>query len=378
MRDWLQAGDSWCSGRQLMLGWCSTLCMLYSVDAVLCVCCTRCWLLIMGWRDRDGWLNFVFLGDGRGDGKNHHEKLGLTRILCASRFTIPDPAGTSPDSACNNTDTRSSQPNQASRPPDIPYLLISSTSFSFSSPISLFLIHISTIIAEHKVNSSLSISPCHDHELTPSTASTQDCLSSLHSHDYELTPECRFSFRRASLHDRPPPASSLWELKSKVTLSHSHGCKLTNWWIESQHRAGRPSTASKYSSNLTWSSKYISKLARLLPPSASPNLLNHSHQVYLQTWSITASKFPRSRPPSASLTSLDPGLQAHVCVHSIAASKCISQLARSRPPSTLLVSDSRCTEIQGWRRWTFTRSSSSGTPRIADNHRVLPVQLYRV
>jgi hypothetical protein len=43
---------------------------------------------------------------------------------------------------------------------------------------------------------------------TPSTASTQDCLSSLHSHDYELTPECNFSFRRASLHDRPPSASS--------------------------------------------------------------------------------------------------------------------------------------------------------------------------
>jgi len=26
------------------------------------------WLLIMAWRDREGWLNFVFLGDGRGDG----------------------------------------------------------------------------------------------------------------------------------------------------------------------------------------------------------------------------------------------------------------------------------------------------------------------
>jgi len=151
----------------------------------------------------------VFLGDGRGDGTNLHEKLGLTRILCASQFTIPDPAGTSPDPACNNSDTRSSQLNQASHTPDFSYLLVSSTSFSFSSPISLFLIHISTIIAEHKVKSSLSISPCHDHELIPSTASTQDCLSSLHSHDYELTSECRFSCRRASLHDRAPLASSL-------------------------------------------------------------------------------------------------------------------------------------------------------------------------
>jgi hypothetical protein len=86
--------------------------------------------------------------------------------------------------------------------------------FSSSSPIALFLLHNTTSIAEHKVKSSLASSPCRDHELapsiayteysihrvqhTPSTACTQDCLSSLHSHDYELTPECSFSFRSAS------------------------------------------------------------------------------------------------------------------------------------------------------------------------------------
>ena len=172
----------------------------------------------------------------RGEGTNHHEKLGLKRILCASQFTIPDMAGTSPDPACNHTNTRSSQSNQASRTPDFSYPVVSSTLFSSSSPISLFLVHNSTIIAEHKVKSSLSIPPCHNHELTPSTsihrvqayteykhtpstsihrvqhttstASTHDCLSSLHSHDYELTPECSFSFWCASVHDRPPLASS--------------------------------------------------------------------------------------------------------------------------------------------------------------------------
>jgi len=115
----------------------------------------------------------VFLGDCRGDGTNYHEKLGLKRISCTSQFTIPDTAGTSPDPSCNNTDTRSSQRTQASRTPDFSYPLVSSTSFSSSSPISLFLIHISTIIAEHKVKSSLSISPWNDHELTPSTAYTE-------------------------------------------------------------------------------------------------------------------------------------------------------------------------------------------------------------
>jgi len=201
-------------------------------------------------------------------------------------------------------------------------------------PISLFLIHNSTIIAEHKVKSSLSISPCHDHEFTlstaytkykhtpstsihqvlayteysidrvqhtpstayteysihrvqhtpstayteysihwvqhtPSTASTRDCLSSRHSHAWELTPVCSFSFRRASLHDRPPSASSPWEQKGKVSLSHSNGCELTNWWIGSEHPARHPSTASKY-----WS-----KPARLRPP--SPH--DHRPWVHLQT-----------------------------------------------------------------------------------------------
>jgi len=93
--------------------------------------------------------------------------------LCASQLITPDTAGTSLDAACNFTDTRSSQPNQASRTPDSSYLLVSSTSFPSSSHISFFLVHHSTIIAEHKAKSSLSISPCHDHELTLSTAYTE-------------------------------------------------------------------------------------------------------------------------------------------------------------------------------------------------------------
>jgi len=79
-----------------------------------------------------------------------------------------------------------------------------------------------------------------------STASTQDCLSSLPSNDLELTPECSFSFWRTPLHEWPPSASALWELKGKLTLSHFHRCELTNWWIESQHPAHHPWTASKY------------------------------------------------------------------------------------------------------------------------------------
>jgi hypothetical protein len=159
--------------------------------------------------------------------------------VCES-ITIPNMTGPSPVPAGIHTDTRSSKLYQPSRTPDFAYLLVSSISFSFSSPMSLFLIHRSTIIAEHKVISSLSISPCHDHELspsvqlftecsihrvqhTPSTAYPYDCLSSLHSQDYELTPERSFGFQRVSLQiDRHQPAVHK-SFKGKVTSSHSLG-----------------------------------------------------------------------------------------------------------------------------------------------------------
>jgi hypothetical protein len=109
----------------------------------------------------------------RGNGENHHEKLGLRRILCTSQLTITDTAGMSPNPACSNTYTGSSQPNQATHTPAFSYPLVSSTPFSSSSPFSHFLVLNSNIIAENKVESSLSISQCHNYELTPSTAYTR-------------------------------------------------------------------------------------------------------------------------------------------------------------------------------------------------------------
>jgi hypothetical protein len=256
-------------------------------------------------------------------------------------------AGTSPDPVCNYTDTRPSQQNQASCTPDLSYPLVI-TSFSSSSPISLFVVHNPTIIVEHKVKSSLSNSPCHDHPWvdteysihrvhhTPSTASAEDCLSSVHSHDYVLTAECIISFRRASLHDRPPSASSPWELKGKVTLSHSHICKSTNWWIVSQHPARRPSTGSKYLSNFAW----------LRPPSSH----DHRLQLHLQHRLITASKWisklARSRPPSSCPNSLHHGFQVHLQTSLIAISECISKFTRSRPPSVCAKAVDYCLQVR--------------------------------
>ena len=187
---------------------------------------------------------------------------------------------------------------------------------------------------------------------------------------------------------QPVPHTSF---NGKVIWSHSHGFELTNRWIESQHLACLPSTASrsttfKYSTILLdhsllqmhlqtrsiTDSECISEFARSLPPSASQNSLYHGLGVYLwvcptfssncifklawswpqsevlssldlclqvhlerrsNTASQSISKLVRSRPPSASLNSLNLGLQLHLHTRSIMASKCISEFTWPRPRS---------------------------------------------
>ena len=48
-----------------VLGVSWTWCILYWVYAVLSVCCTQCELMIMAWREREGWLYIGFCNDGR-------------------------------------------------------------------------------------------------------------------------------------------------------------------------------------------------------------------------------------------------------------------------------------------------------------------------
>jgi hypothetical protein len=159
-------------------------------------------------------------------------------MLCAGQLTLPDPAGTTPDPAGKNTDTRCFKPIQLCCT-QVSHNCLYPQYCSHLHPAFLNLILNSTIVVEHKVKSSLSISQCHNHELTPSTAYTEstadtksaasrthDCQSSLHSQDYELTPECSFTFQCASQHDHlPAPHEST---KEKITHPQSHSCELTN------------------------------------------------------------------------------------------------------------------------------------------------------
>ena len=139
-------------------------------------------------------------------------------------------------------------------------------------------------------------------------------------------------------------------------------CKFARSWPPSAYLQTRSITASKC----------IPILARLPPPSVSPNSLHHRLQVHLQTRSITASKgisrLDRLRPAS----SHDHGLQVH-----------ISTLARSRPPSASPNSLDYRLQVHLHSRLItaseyiseFTGSSISGAPRIALKHRLQPVQI---
>ena len=358
----------------------------------------------MAWRDSDGWLNFEFLGDGRVEDEKERDEsrweiiLGNWdwRELCVQvnwpllirQVRVPIRRVITPIRGLPNPIRHAVHlmSHIRSYPPYLSPL----------HPPSLFLVHDCTIItrtqswviplylsmpwsrvnteyrihrAQHTPSTAYTEHSIHRVQHTPSTPSTQDWLSSLDAHNYELTPDWGFSLRRTSLHDRPPSASSPWELKGEVTLSRSHSCELTDWWIGCQHPARRPSIASKYSDNHAGSRPpsvspnsleyglqvHISILVQWRPLGASPNLLDHGLQVYLQSRSGTASKciskLTRSRSRSASLRSLDHGLQVYLQSHSITASKCkspnsldhghevhFSKLPQSRPQSASLSS----------------------------------------
>jgi len=127
-------------------------------------------------------------------------------------------------------------------------------------------------------------------------------------------------------------------------------------------------------------SKWISKLARSQPPSASPHSLDyglqslHNHglpSAYLQSRSVTASKCISKLPRFWSRNLHDHGLQVHLLSRSITIPECIFKFPQSRPlnvspnsldyhlhvhPITRSITASECIS-------DFTRSSFPGAPR---------------
>jgi len=71
------------------------------------------------------------------DGGYHGEKLGPTRTLCATQFTIPNMTGTTSNLASYHTDSRCSAAKQANHTPDFLHPLVPSISFPSLFSISL-------------------------------------------------------------------------------------------------------------------------------------------------------------------------------------------------------------------------------------------------
>ena len=330
--------------------------------------------MITARRDRQGWLNLTFLGDGRVEDKKERDvrrsviimrNWDLRAFHVQENLPFPIQQILLPIQQVLTVIQRFRNLIKQVVP-QISLIRSYSPYHSHLHPASLFLIYNSTTIAEYTANSSLNFSQHHKHEFvlstaypeysihrvqhtpstayteysihrvqhTPSTAyteysthrvqhtpsttaSTPDFLSTLHYRNSMSSAQSSFSFRHSSVDDWPPSTSSRWVLQGKWTSSHSQSCQLTNWWIESQHPACIASTTCNYSYylHLMMASECISTLPRSWPQSASSSSLDCCIQVYLQTHSITASKFPQLSP-----------LHVHLQSRLITASECISEV----------------------------------------------------
>jgi hypothetical protein len=171
------------------------------------------------------------------------------------------------------------------------------------SPLSLFLVHNSTIITEFKVQSSLSASPCADLEFTLSTAYTSCRIQypphnvSLHfivtiqggiqdgASAYALPPY---------LIDCPHPAcngssnvQSLCHIPTVVSYIIDINILISTGKAAHQQPPGHSSISPEYGLQVYLQSspiinlECISNFTSLLPSTVFPNSLNHGLQVYL-------------------------------------------------------------------------------------------------
>jgi len=200
---------------------------------------------------------------------------------------------------------------------------------------------------EHKVKSSLSISPCHHHEFTLSAAYTG---YSIHQVQRTRKIVCgpfiltisSWPLNVGSASGVPPfrsTATSQFSIRASKVKSPCH-IRIVASLLPDELGPAAPSIdllKVLVPTRSITASKCISKLARSRPPSVSPASIDHGLQVHLRVHSILdsqcISKLAWSWPPSASLSSLHLGLPVLLQTRSITASKFISKLTRSRPPS---------------------------------------------
>jgi len=198
---------------------------------------------------------------------------------------------------------------------------------------------------EYNVKSSLSISPCHDHELTLSTAYTdysihrvQHTLRTAYNeysiHPVQHTPSTAYTQYSIHWGEHPPKIVYLpFILMVKSWLMNVAWASGMPPYTIHHSQPGLPESSKvKSSCHVPTGARWLTDIYSLSTqravhrptPSTHPISLDHGLQVDLQTQSLAASrcifKLTRSRLPSVSLNFHDYGLQ----VRTIMASKCIS------------------------------------------------------
>jgi hypothetical protein len=274
----------------------------------------------------------VFLGDGRvedekeRDGAIHHEKLGLREFRV--RVNLPSPIWQVRVPIRRVITPIRGLPNPIrqvvplishirSYPPHCSHFHPPSLSFSFTTQPSS---------QKHKVESSVSISPCHDHELTSNIAYIVYNINQV-----QHTPSTAYT--EYSIHRRQHPprivcllfilmiTSSLLNVASSSRMPpYTFDCHQLAPHVSSQVKSPShiPTFASPQTDEESLSARHtIHRPALSTRPisldhslrCASPISLNHGPHVHFQTRLITASKYTskltRLRPSSASPNSLN-------------------------------------------------------------------------
>jgi len=171
----------------------------------------------------------------RGDVRNHHGNLELHRIAWATKWTIPNMAGNTPNLEVKNTNTRPTEHNQASQTPYfsslliLPIISICQPHLSFLSSTlpslqqAMLGIPPYLTIPWFWVHTKYSIY-CVAH--SSSTASTKECMSPLYSNKYKFTHESSFCLQRSSrqVDHHQPVIDECWPVQSSrpiPTVVHS-------------------------------------------------------------------------------------------------------------------------------------------------------------
>jgi len=369
--------------------------MLYSLYAVLGVCCTRCQLMNMTCRNREGWLNFVFCNDGRvmdqkerdggwgwercGEYEWIWEIWGTTCLFwlgrpCIGVITLQIGTRTNCIGDGKLTRTQNSLKTQL--------LMLIRPIYSHLSPsCPQFYHHRRTrSYVIHLYLSMLWIKSLHRVQLTPSTAyieySIQRVQHILNTAYTAYSIHCVLHHPKIDLFPLPATLSALTEpcctqfsAFPQLRVNQSIDSQLpshmppnllppnslppdslppdwlpSDWLPSDQSHPDQPPPSIPPillddGLQVYLPSSLITASLNLPPPSASRNPLDHGLQVHLWVRLI-------SQSPSASRNSLYLGLQVHLWVPSFPVSKCISKRTGSQPQSMASRCDGRCTEIQ--------------------------------